>query len=80
MYANIYKDNTDYNDIENLIEKENPDLIFFVEFADHHYQHLKDILQKDYPYSNSTIRSKKYVGNIVFSKIKIDNRANDFPQ
>lgn len=80
LYANIYKNNTKYTEIEKLITKENPDLIFFVEFADHHYQNLKNVLEKNYPYSNSTIRSKKYVGNMVFSKKKIDNRANNFPQ
>lgn len=80
LYANIYKNNTDYIKIETLITKENPDLIFFVEFADHHYQNLKNILDKNYPYSNSTIRSQKYVWNMVFSKKKIDNRADDFPQ
>ncbi len=80
LYANIYKNNQEYLEIESLIEKEDPDLIFFVEFADHHYQQLKDILEEKYPYSNSTIRSQKYVGNMVFSKKQIDNRADDFPQ
>ncbi|AHB41249.1 hypothetical protein P148_SR1C00001G0454 [candidate division SR1 bacterium RAAC1_SR1_1] len=80
LYANIYKNNTDYVAIEELIKQENPDLIFFVEFADHHYKHLKDVLETNYPYSNSTIRSQKYVGNMVFSKKEINNRADNFPQ
>lgn len=52
----------------------------FVEFADHHYTHLKSFLQKNYPYSNSTTWSKQFIGSMVFSKYKIENRADDFPQ
>lgn len=63
-----------------MIRAKNPDVLMFVEFADHHYQHLKDFLQKNYPYSNSTTWSKQFVGSIVFSKYKIENRADDFPQ
>lgn len=80
LYANIYKNNQDYTGIQNIIKKENPDILFFVEFADHHYSFMKDFLNKDYPYSNSTRWNKKYVWNMVFSKIKIENRADDFPQ
>jgi len=63
-----------------MIVKYNPDLLMFVEFADHHYTHLKDFLQKNYPYVNSTTRSKQFVGSMVFSKYKIENWAGDFPQ
>lgn len=80
LYANIYKNNTNYTGIQYSIEKENPDLIMFVEFADHHYLHLKDFLTENYPYSNSTHWSKTYIWNMVFSKIKIENWADDFPQ
>lgn len=80
LYANIYKNNADYTWIQALITKENPDLIFFVEFAQHHYDALKTLLKKEYPYTNSTIWSQKFVGNVVFSKVKIDNWADDFPQ
>lgn len=80
LYANIYKDNTDYSGIEITIEKENPDLILFVEFSENHYNHLKEFLQKNYPYINNTSRSKKFIGSMVFSKYKIENWADDFPQ
>lgn len=80
LYGNIYKNNINYTWISHLIEKENPDLILFVEFADQHYENIKDILDSKYPYSNSTIWSQKYVGNMVFSKYRINNRADDFPQ
>jgi endonuclease/exonuclease/phosphatase (EEP) superfamily protein YafD len=52
----------------------------FVEFADHHYDNLKDFLQSTYPYTNSTTRSKKFVGSMVFSKYPLTNKAYDFPQ
>lgn len=80
LYANIHKNNDDYNWIKNLIEKENPDLLMFVEFGENHYNNLKDFLQKRYPYINSTTWSKKFIGSMVFSKYPIENRADDFPQ
>lgn len=80
LFANIHKDNTDYTWIENLIVQKNPDIILFVEFAGHHADNLKLFLQKNYPYTNSTTRSKTFVGSTVFSKKKIENRADDFPQ
>jgi len=80
LYANIHKNNNDYTWIKNLIEKENPDLIMFVEFGENHYNNLKDFLQKRYPYINSTTWSKKFIGSMVFSKYPIENRADDFPQ
>jgi endonuclease/exonuclease/phosphatase (EEP) superfamily protein YafD len=63
-----------------MIRENNPDLLMFVEFADHHYEHLKSFLQENYPYINSTTWSKQFIGSMVFSKYKIDNRADDFPQ
>jgi len=80
LFANIHKDNTDYTWIEKTISDTHPDMLMFVEFADHHYEHLKDFLQKNYPYVNSTTRSKKFVGSMVFSKYPLINKANDFPQ
>lgn len=80
LYANIHKDNTNYTGIENTIKENNPDIIMFVEFADHHYTHLKDFLQENYPYINSTTRSKKFIGSMVFSKYKVNNRADNFEQ
>lgn len=80
LYANIHKDNTDYSWIKKTIQDTNPDLILFVEFSENHYTHLKDFLQTRYPYINSTTRSKKFIGSMVFSKYKIENWANNFPQ
>lgn len=80
MYANIHKDNIAYEAIQKTISDTNPDIIMFVEFADHHYDNLKDFLQSTYPYTNSTTRSKKFVGSMVFSKYPLTNKAYDFPQ
>lgn len=80
LYANIHKDNIDYPWIEKTISAIDPDMLMFVEFADHHYTHLKTFLQKNYPYINSTTRSKTFVGSMVFSKYPLVNKADDFPQ
>lgn len=80
LFANIHKDNINYEWIKKTISDNDPDMLMFVEFADHHYDNLKDFLQAKYPYTNSTTRSKKFVGSMVFSKYPLDNRADDFPQ
>jgi len=80
LFANIHKDNTNYDAIKNIISTNEPDVLMFVEFADHHYDHLKTFLQGKYPYINHITRSKKFVGNMVFSKYPLDNKADDFPQ
>lgn len=80
LFANIHKNNTNYEWIKKTILDNNPDMLMFVEFADHHYDNLKDFLQAKYPYTNSTARSKKFVGSMVFSKYPLINRADDFPQ
>lgn len=80
LFANIHKDNISYEKIKRVISDNNPDMLMFVEFADHHYDNLKDFLQSKYPYTNSTTRSKKFVGSMVFSKYPLTNKADDFPQ
>ena len=80
LFANIHKDNTDYTGIKKTISDNAPDMLMFVEFADHHYDNLKTFLQAKYPYTNSTTRSKKFVGSMVFSKYPLHNKADDFPQ
>ena len=80
LFANIHKDNKQYDAIEQTISEANPDMLMFVEFADHHYDHLKTFLEKNYPYTNNTTRSKTFIGSMVFSKYPITNKADDFPQ
>ncbi len=80
LFANIHKDNTDYEGIKKTISDNTPDMLMFVEFADHHYQYLKDFLQKNYPYTNNVSRSKTFVWSMVFSKYPLTNKADDFPQ
>lgn len=80
LFANIHKNNTQYSAITWLISRYDPDMLMFVEFADHHYTHLKDFLKTHYPYTNSTTRSKTFVGSMVFSKYPLTNKADDFPQ
>ena len=80
LFANIHKNNIEYTGLQDLILRSDPDVVMFVEFADHHYQHLKAFLQSRYPYINSTTWSKQFIGSMVFSKQKIENRADNFPQ
>jgi len=44
-----------------MIDRYNPDIVMFVEFADHHDENLKPFLAERYPYINRTSRSKKFV-------------------
>lgn len=80
LYANIHKENDNYEGIKKTIEDSNPDMIMFVEFSENHYNHLKSFLKTNYPYINSTTRSRKFIWSMVFSKTPITNRADDFPQ
>ena len=80
VYGNIYKDNQDYTWLKNMIDQEDPDLIFFVEFSDHHSHFFQQECANKYPYSNRTSWSKEFIWSVVFSKVPIKNRANDFPQ
>ena len=80
FFANIHKDNTHYEEIEKTISDLDPDILMFVEFADHHYDHFREFLQKKYPYTNNISWSKTFVWNMVFSKYPINNKADDFPQ
>lgn len=80
LYANIYKNNEDYTWIKKLIDDTDPDLIFFVEFSDHHSGFFQENFADKYPYSNKTTWSKEFIWSVVFSKVPIKNWAEDFPQ
>lgn len=80
LYANIHRQNNNYQELKDNIEKYDPDLIMFVEFSEEHYDNLKEFLQKKYPYINSTSWSKKFIWSMVFSKYPINNWADDFEQ
>lgn len=80
LFANIHKNNAQYTWLQDLIIRTDPDLILFVEFANHHYEYLKPFLKARYPYTNSTTWNKQFIGSMVFSKQKIENWADNFPQ
>jgi len=62
------------------IENRDPDLILMVEFADNHSVALKNLLENNYPYSARTSWSQRYFGNVVFSKIPINNLTHKVDQ
>ena len=81
LYGNLLKNNVEYEKIEALIENEDPDMIMFVEFADHHYDELWSFLESKYPYVNRTTWSKNLmVGSMVFSKYPLDSLVWNFDQ
>lgn len=72
------KVNYRYDDIIETIQYYDPDVIMFVEFADHHSDALKPFLSEYYPYINRTSWSRTFVGSMVFSRYPIDDLADDF--
>lgn len=80
LYANIKKDNTYYTGLLAMVEKYDPDIVMFVEFADHHDTYMKSYFAIKYPYVNRTTWSQKFIWSVVFSKVPVDNLVDDFPQ
>lgn len=80
FFANIKKNNYQYDALLDMVASNNPDVLMFVEYADHHDQNIMPLLHDTYPYSNRFSWSKKHIGTIVFSKYPINNLADDFPQ
>jgi len=81
LFANIYWQNEQYDELEAMITKYDPDVVMFVEFAAHHYEHLNAFLSKKYKYTNRATWSKSLmVWSMVFSKFEINNLADDFEQ
>ena len=64
LFSNIYKDNLGYDELTGTLARENPDVAMFVEFEEHHYEHLKGFLEKQFafveylPWSTSIVVSK----------------------
>lgn len=73
FYANILYKNTDYNSLKNKIEKENPDIVILVEFSDEHEDEMKEFFKADYQYMNRNSWSSMLAGDVVFSKIPLEN-------
>lgn len=73
FYANIYYKNIDYHSLQQKIEEKNPDIVILVEFSDAHDDEMKDFFKDNYPYMNRNSRSTTLAGDVVFSKIPLDN-------
>ena len=80
FYSNIYKDNVNFSWIIASIEKENPDVVMFVEYSDAHENWLKEYFSEKYPYYDKTNWSKIYGWSVVMSKYPVTNFINDFAQ
>ena len=80
LYSNILYKNQDYTGLVNWIRKDNPDIVLMVEFTNDHYQNMKEMLYDEYPYSAINSFSKKYFGNVVFSKYPITDLSHNIDQ
>lgn len=80
LYSNILYKNQDYTGLVDWIRKDNPDIVLMVEFTNDHYQNMKEILHDEYPYSAINNFSKKYFGNVVFSKYPITDLSYNIDQ
>ena len=73
FYSNIYYKNTDYKSLQQKIEQEDPDIVVLVEFSDEHERAMKDFFKENYSYMNRNSRSTMLAGDVVFSKIPLEN-------
>ena len=73
FYANILYKNTDYESLKQKIIEENPDIVILVEFSDEHEDEMKDFFKDNYPYMNRNSWSTMLAGDVVFSKLPIEN-------
>ncbi len=80
LYSNILYKNLNYTWLYKSIIDRDPDMVFMVEFTDEHDKNLKEILNEKYPYSARTDWSDRYFGNVVFSKIPINNLTHKVDQ
>ena len=80
FYANIYYKNVDYDSLQQKIEKENPDIVVLVEFSDAHEDEMKDFFKESYPYMNRNSWSTTLAGDVVFSKIPLNNATTTWTE
>lgn len=73
FYANILYKNTDYESLKQKIIEENPDIVIMVEFSDEHESEMKEFFKEKYPYVNRNSWSTMLAGDVVFSKLPIEN-------
>ncbi len=73
FYANILYKNTDYESLKQKIIEENPDIVVMVEFSDEHEDEMKEFFKENYPYMNRNSWSITLAGDVVFSKIPLEN-------
>lgn len=71
FFANIYKNNTDYDDIMTVWQEQDPDIVILVEYEPHHAQWLAEMV-KQYPYS-SLAGSQIQRGTIIMSRYPLTN-------
>lgn len=73
LYANIFANNSDYEDIEKVLEREKPDLILFTEFYEKHENFLIDFMHKSKIHLDKKNWTILWYWNAVYSKFPIIN-------
>jgi len=75
LFANILKTNDNYDKLEEVIKRQDPDVVLFVEYEEHHHDALREHLEINYPYVNRIAGEQEIVGNVIFSKYPMEDFA-----
>ena len=78
IYSNLYKENSEYQEIYEIIKDKKSDLILFVEYSQHHQDNLWKMLEKDYPYKIMNMSVKGQIWSAIFSKYPLRNVSKTF--
>ncbi len=72
LYANIYYQNENLSWLIDSIQRHDPDIILFVEYAKIHDEALTSIIRQSYPYVSRYVGKRWYDGDIIFSRYSLD--------
>ena len=78
IYSNLYKENSEYQEIYEIIKDKKSDLILFVEYSQHHQDNLWKMLEKEYPYKIMNMSVKGQIWSAIFSKYPLRNVSKTF--
>jgi endonuclease/exonuclease/phosphatase (EEP) superfamily protein YafD len=69
LSVNLLYENTEYDEIQSLIENTNPDVLILLEFSENHYLNLGTFIDENYKYAS---KSASFFGeNLIYSKYQI---------
>ncbi len=68
LYANVFVDNRDVEELRQAVMKYDPDILLLVEFSDVHYRWLESYLQNNYTTINRLTWDQWYDGTLIASR------------